>query len=211
MEEVVTKKKYGRVGAILAVVGLTFVLLSIYLVLYAPFLTNNKYVIPVRKAFYEGVLEKVLLPEHLPYSVMVREVNVSESGEREYTYAVVGKFVNIDTESGLLTIRDMNGKMWKMDFATQVYGAPAAGPNYRNLMLVEKIIAGDNTETYETKYYLYSINEAGETEPYFRTGEIVMILWKDKRTLADISTPIPLRVVPSGERYLIPIIKIMAE
>jgi len=37
MEEVVVKKKYGWVGAILAVVGLTFVLLSIYLVLYAPF------------------------------------------------------------------------------------------------------------------------------------------------------------------------------
>ena len=218
MEEVLPKKKFGWLGITLGVIGVVFILLSIYLLLFAPFTANGKYVILLRKGFYEKVLEKTLLPSRLPYQAFVRDITVNEQGEQTYEYGMMGRFARIDTGRNLLTLTDMMGGTWLFDFTTQVY--PAATSNTYQLMVVEVKIANDGSEQSGIVYYKYDLDNPEATQPYFHPGDIVMIVWRDKRRLPEIledntgdvrSSLIPLSVLPNGEDGIIPIYKIVGE
>ncbi|MBV5322699.1 MAG: hypothetical protein JZU60_02555 [Ilumatobacteraceae bacterium] len=156
------RNKFGFEKALVLVVVLGTILTGlIYLLLYAPFTANNKFVIPVRKDFYENVLYKVFTPERLPYGVMVREINRLVSGEMEYSYALIGRLVAVDVKGSLLSIKDKNGMVWEMDFGKSIYPA-VEGADYRNLMVSEVI-----------KYHLLNIAKPEEPGSYLQPGDIV--------------------------------------
>ena len=218
MEEVLPKRKFGWIGIILGVIGAVFILLSLYLLLFAPFTANSKYTILLRKDFYEKVLEKTLLPARLPYQAFVRDVTTSDQGEQIYEYGMMGRFVQLDTGRNLLTLRDMMGKTWFFDFTTQLYSGETS--SIYQLMMVEVKIANDGSEQSGIVYCKYDLNHPEATQPYFHPGDIVMIVWRDKRRLPEIlenntgdprSSLIPLSVVPNGGNGLMPIRKIVGE
>jgi len=212
MEEVLPKRKFGWIGIILGLIGFVFILLSLYLLLFAPFTANSKYTILLRKDFYEKVLEKTLLPARLPYQAFVRDVTTSDQGEQIYEYGMMGRFVQLDTGRNLLTLRDMMGKTWFFDFTTQLYSGETS--SIYQLMVVEVKIANDGSEQSGIVYYKYDLDN------YFHPGDIVMIVWRDKRRLPEILenntgdprfSLIPLSVVPNGGNGIIPIYKIVGE
>ena len=184
MEEVLPKKKFGWIRIILGVVGIVFILLSLYLLLFAPFTANSKYTILLRKDFYEKVLEKTLLPARLPYQAFVRDVTTSDQGEQIYEYGMMGRFVQLDTGRNLLTLRDMMGKTWFFDFTTQLYSGETS--SIYQLMVVEVKIANDGSGQGGIVYYKYDLDDPEATQSYFHPGDIVMIVWRDKRRLPEI-------------------------
>lgn len=95
-------KKWGKVWAWVVLIALVAVGLY-WGVLFAPFCANIKPIVSVRRYFYEKVLEKIYLPEQLPYSVMVREVG-ERGGKTEYGYTLMGRLVVIDHENDTLTL-----------------------------------------------------------------------------------------------------------
>lgn len=208
MEEVLPKKKNGLVRVIFGVVGVVFIPLSLYLLLFAPFTANSKYTILIRKNFYEKVLEKTMLPARLPYQAFVRDVTADEQREQIYEYGMMGRFAQIDTEQNLLTLTDMMGGTWLFDYTTQVY--PAETSNSYRMMVLEVKIANDGSEQSEIAYYKYDLDNPEATQSHFQPGDIVMIVWRDKRKLVDIEGVIPLSVIPKGNG-LLPIRKIVRE
>lgn len=217
MEEILPKRKFGWTGIIFRVINIVFILLILYLLLLAPFTANGKYVIPLRKDFYEKILEKTLLPTRLPYQAFVRDMETSEQGERYYEYGMMGRFARMDAGRNLLTLTDMMGKTWLFDFTTQIY--PVATSNTYQLMVVEVKIANDGSEQSGIAYYKYDLDSPDTTQSYFHPGDIVMMVWRDKRRLEEIlednagdarSSLIPISVIPKGNG-LIPIRKIIEE
>jgi len=184
MEEVLPKRKIGWIGIILGVVGVVFILLSLYLLLFAPFTANSKYAILLRNDFYEKVLEQTLLPTRLPYQAFVRNVTVDEQGEQLFEYGMMGRFVQLDTGRNLLTLRDMMGKTWFFDFTTQLYSGETS--SIYQLMVVEVKIANDGSGQGGIVYYKYDLDDPEATQSYFHPGDIVMIVWRDKRRLPEI-------------------------
>jgi hypothetical protein len=211
MEDVLPKRKLGWIGIILGVVGVVFILLSLYLLLFAPFTANSKYVILLRKSFYEKVLEKTLLPARLPYQAFVRYMATNEQSEQIYEYGMMGRFVMIDTEGEILVLKDMAGRTWKMKYTPYM---AVQSIDYRNLMVSEVRIAPDKTQASQIKYYYYNRNNPEETEPYFYPGDMVMVLWNEGRTLSMIladNKRDPERVIKIEGSYKIPIYKILAK
>jgi uncharacterized protein YrzB (UPF0473 family) len=121
---------------------------------------------------------------------------------------MMGRFAQIDTEQNLLTLTDMMGGTWLFDYTTQVY--PAETSNSYRMMVLEVKIANDGSEQSEIAYYKYDLDNPEATQSHFQPGDIVMIVWRDKRKLVDIEGVIPLSVIPKGNG-LLPIRKIVRE
>ncbi len=215
MEEVgiISNHKFSNsqivVVVVRVVVGVIFFLTLIYLVLYAPSLANNQLIIPIRRDFYEKVLEKRYLPGRLPYSVMVREVQ-ERIGKRMYGYMLMGRLVFIDYEKERLTLQDKEGRVWRVAYP-EIPFSPDQRENMR--MFSEVAIDEHNQETSKTMYMWGKGGTKTEDTQYFREGDIIAAMWMEERALPQIlkATEDPETSIVLSYPGKIPLYKIVAK
>jgi|CXWL01.1.fsa_nt_gi hypothetical protein len=170
---VLIKKISKWVGIILA-----FLMILVWVLLYAVFSANYPGVVQARKLYHERVMEPRSLPDALPYIVQVKDV-----GESGYTYELLGRIVNVDYASYTLTLADKGGVEWRV----RMIHAPYHEANKIEINLSEiRVDRVSRLMSIVPVSLTIDRRKIEETRDYLQVGDMMDIVWRDTKKLPAI-------------------------
>lgn len=167
------KKIAKWVGIVLA-----FLMIVVWVILWARFSANYSWVMPIREFYLDKVVIARALPDRLPHTIQPKQI-ASES----YWYEMWGRIVTIDYVSYTMTLQDKRGDEWRV----RLIHAPYHEANKIAIEIQEWEVDRESGKKTGRARPLTIDRRAPElTEPYLQVGDMMDIVWKDTLTLAEI-------------------------
>ncbi len=171
--------------AMVVVVGLA-VLLG-WLLLYDSALANNEKILLLRNRYFYQLSQRLPVGT-LIYGIRPTSVE-SVGGEQVFTYKLTGRVGSVDYSEQILTIQDMWGREWRAHFPTTPDKASA---NLAKITLNQNTHWADGKVTNKIVYIDIDTGAPGATKG-FRTGDVVILSWRDSRKVSKIEGVIELK------------------
>lgn len=158
-------------------VVLVFLVILVWVVLWARFSANYQGVVQVRKFYNERVLQKRSLPDELPYVMQVQE-----RSDSEYVYELWGKIKTLDYTNYMMTLIDKRGNEWEI----QMIHAPYHEANKIGIEIQEFAIDTSGMAVGRAIPLTIDRRAPEMTDPYLANGDMIVVVWKDTLNLMQI-------------------------